>query len=296
MDNVCYFAGTEPDHGAELWRSGGTAGGTFMVKDIQPGTDGSGPRPIAQIDSSLYLFAGLASETFSGACDLWKTDGTSETTVMVKHFSDIIEPELAPHGSVTAVVGSDLYFSASDGTSSYYIWKSQWNRGRHSSPCELPDSYFFPAACWMTTIGSKCVYIASGELCALDAAGNRTELTSDPNWGMFRPHDAYYAISASLGSTTVVSPCVDIWCTDGTVEGTHILKDGAGSVVENYGVGMAQFDRPFILVRGGRTTVVDLWRTDTTAQGTTSVTGAIDNPKRMGRFFSRGNQRRALLL
>src|SRR6187401_3462016 len=38
-----FFEAALPAYGPELWRSDGTAAGTAMVKDINPGTSGSRP-------------------------------------------------------------------------------------------------------------------------------------------------------------------------------------------------------------------------------------------------------------
>src|SRR4051812_43612539 len=36
VSNVLFFAGTNQESGQELWRSDGTADGTYLVKDIRP--------------------------------------------------------------------------------------------------------------------------------------------------------------------------------------------------------------------------------------------------------------------
>jgi ELWxxDGT repeat protein len=41
LGGIAYFSATDPLHGLELWRSDGTTAGTWLVKDIQPGTRGS---------------------------------------------------------------------------------------------------------------------------------------------------------------------------------------------------------------------------------------------------------------
>ena len=41
----------------ELWRSDGSAGGTFLVKDINPGPNGSLPVALTNLGGTLYFAA-----------------------------------------------------------------------------------------------------------------------------------------------------------------------------------------------------------------------------------------------
>lgn len=54
---IVYFAASDPDHGRELWQSDGTAAGTFMTQDINPGRAGSSPESLTVAGSRLYLTA-----------------------------------------------------------------------------------------------------------------------------------------------------------------------------------------------------------------------------------------------
>ena len=47
LDGTLYFAADDGEHGAELWRSDGTADGTTLVEDIAPGSGGSTPTAMA---------------------------------------------------------------------------------------------------------------------------------------------------------------------------------------------------------------------------------------------------------
>src|SRR5262245_32660406 len=60
INDVSYYAATGQnstgsDVGRELFRSDGTSSGTKLVKDIRPGDDGSGIKPL---DDDLDLFRG----------------------------------------------------------------------------------------------------------------------------------------------------------------------------------------------------------------------------------------------
>lgn len=87
-----FFFANDGEHGAELWRTDGTTAGTSLVKDIATGThrdwegqtrpDDSMPYPSSMLpfDGGI-LFA--ANDGVTGN-ELWKSDGTTAGTVLVK--------------------------------------------------------------------------------------------------------------------------------------------------------------------------------------------------------------------
>ena len=80
VNGTLYFAATDGAHGVELWKSDGTAAGTVMVKDIDPGASGSFPAHLTNVNGTLYF---AANDGTHGE-ELWKSDGTAAGTVMVK--------------------------------------------------------------------------------------------------------------------------------------------------------------------------------------------------------------------
>src|SRR5437868_8509129 len=62
VNGVAYFFKTDIDHGSELWRSDGTDGGTWLVKDINPGPSYGGgagliPSFATTPDGTIYFSA-----------------------------------------------------------------------------------------------------------------------------------------------------------------------------------------------------------------------------------------------
>jgi ELWxxDGT repeat protein len=108
-DGVFYFHGQASGpglSGPELWRSNGTAAGTWRVKDIHPGEGGSWPSGLTWLGAELLFTA----DDFSGY-RLWRSDGTEAGTLPIA-LADDAEPRTF-EGSWT-VAGGRYFFVASD--------------------------------------------------------------------------------------------------------------------------------------------------------------------------------------
>jgi len=93
-----------------------------MVKDTYTATVAAGPNmgpmDLTAVGNTLYF---TAPDATNGR-ELWKSDGTSSGTVMVKD----IRPGTGSSSWPTelTVIGSTLYIRANDGTNGYELWKS----------------------------------------------------------------------------------------------------------------------------------------------------------------------------
>src|SRR5215204_1098340 len=63
IGNVVYFVTSTSVHGEELWCSNGTAAGTVLAKDIWPGSGGSYPSSLTNVNGVLYLRRGYSTES-----------------------------------------------------------------------------------------------------------------------------------------------------------------------------------------------------------------------------------------
>ena len=77
---ILYFSANDGKHGYELWRSDGTARGTRMVKDINPGRGWSNICGITAVNRIIFF---SADDGVHGA-ELWRSDGTARGTRMVR--------------------------------------------------------------------------------------------------------------------------------------------------------------------------------------------------------------------
>jgi len=83
VGGLLYFAANDGSHGSELWRSDGTAAGTYMLKDIKSGSAGSSPAYLTNVNGMLFF---VADDGIHDA-ELWKSDGTEAGTVLVKDIN-----------------------------------------------------------------------------------------------------------------------------------------------------------------------------------------------------------------
>lgn len=118
-------------YGQELWQTDGTSANISLFKDIYPGPEGSIPAFFHNLFNSVdsasghfRLFNGyalLSAYTPDEGLELWKTNGTSAGTTLVK---DIIS---GADGSINATyfyTQQYLYFEADNGINGYELWKT----------------------------------------------------------------------------------------------------------------------------------------------------------------------------
>jgi ELWxxDGT repeat protein len=114
VNGTLFFEAESPVHGPSVWRSDGTEAGTFMVKDVNPATAASSPRPHAFVNADGTLFF-LADDGTHGI-ELWKSDGTEAGTVRVPGGYRLIGAPFA--------VGSVVVFAAEDDAAGRELWIS----------------------------------------------------------------------------------------------------------------------------------------------------------------------------
>jgi ELWxxDGT repeat protein len=269
IGNVSYFSATTSTYGAELWRTDGTSNGTYMVKDIYSGSNGSSPLYLTNFNGTLFF---SASNGTNGT-ELWKSDGTSAGTSMVK---DIYSGASNSGPLYLTVSNGILFFSAIDGINGTELWKSDGTSGGTSmvkniysgSSSSSPDS--------LTNVNGTLFFSATEatngkELWKSDGTDSGTSLVKDIYTGATGsyPSNLISYNGILLFSASALSIGNELFRSDGTVNGTYNVKDiyGGGSGSSPSYLTYSNGSVYFAATTGANGT--ELWRTDGTFNATT---------------------------
>jgi ELWxxDGT repeat protein len=245
-----YFTADDGTHGRELWKTDGTADGTYMLRDIDPfnsqpdnlGPSTDGPQSLTAFQGKLYFFG---NDGVHGR-ELWVSDGTKEGTHMVKDINSgpgdsepqvFSYPESSPSSSLV-VAGNSLYFAADDGKDGVELWKTDGTTkgtqlvkdifpGINSSawPTPQPNSSS-PQS--LTSVNGVLYFTADDgvhgrQLWTSDGAAKGTHLVSaangipslvDPQNLTAAGKQLFFSVNSDMGAEV-------LWVTDGTAKGTH---------------------------------------------------------------------------
>lgn len=125
--NELFFAGVENNHtdDIELWKSDGTAAGTLRVKDIVPGQNGSYPSRLNTVGNTVFFFA---FDPVSGR-EVWKSDGTEGGTLLVKDIHEGSNSSLPSRITSFFDYNGISLFAADDGSTGAELWRSDGTAG-----------------------------------------------------------------------------------------------------------------------------------------------------------------------
>lgn len=239
---LTYFAATEALHGEELWVSDGTIEGTKMVKDIAEGTSGSDVAWMRRFNDKVVFQATSSDEI---GAELWISDGTSEGTYMVKDIHDFGSSNPAGFSQVNE---TQFVFVAQDFDSETYnadatqrwLWVSDGTEEGTKLIMECDTR--FPGKNSNTNDNHYC------------RVGRQVYFKADSK-------DKEYG--------------EELWITDGTTEGTHLVKDintevlSEGSTADNaLGALINFYNEKLVLQAFSIECANEPWASDGTEEGT----------------------------
>ncbi len=132
-NDLLYFSGFTPAHGWELWRTDGSAIGTYLVRDILPGPDSSFPGGGAEIEpgdsGAATIEPKLVFRALVGPDDaqLFATDGSSAGTIQLTSIPTAsngngLTTSFAPINLTS--VGEAVFFEAYEPITGRELWVS----------------------------------------------------------------------------------------------------------------------------------------------------------------------------
>ncbi|MCB9149646.1 MAG: hypothetical protein H6641_12870 [Caldilineaceae bacterium] len=117
LQDVLYFAGSDAEHGHELWRYAPGDLAASLVADIFPGSDSSNIDNMLGVGERLFF---SASDDAHGR-ELWQSDGTAAGTQLVK---DIVPGVDGSNPNYLMALNNQLYFVADTTELGTELWKS----------------------------------------------------------------------------------------------------------------------------------------------------------------------------
>jgi ELWxxDGT repeat protein len=311
VGSTLFFLATDGLTGLELWKSNGTAAGTKLVKDINPGGS-SFADELTAVGDTLF-FTALAPVSGS---ELWKSNGTSSGTKIVKD----LWPELISSGTSTlTAVGNSLFFRATDGKNGG-LWKSDGtsagtklvraNLGIASKSYDVGPP--FAAAVKRTLFFSASDGSTGLELWRSNGTSAGTRLVREIRPGLLgsEPREL-----TSVGNTLFFTANDgktgrELWKSDGTSKGTTLVANIANPVVNGTSYpgdssnpsGLTAVGNTLFFTADGGDKGVGLWKSDGTAAGTVFVSELVPSSSKeltaVGRtlFFPQSNDDKGLEL
>ncbi len=286
VGSTLYFTADDGSSGTELWKTDGTAAGTMLVKDLQPGWPSSSVTPVGELGGTLFL---SAIEDTRGR-ELWKTDGTAGGTVLVKDINPGTGYGVERIEFVE--LGGRLYFSGNDGSSGGELWKSDGTAGgtvrvkdiRAGTTGSLPQSF---------QVMNGVVYFAAED----GLSGQELWRSDGTEAGTYRVKDIYSGSGSGYPNSmrvmngtlffiaTTGANSRELWKSDGTEAGTVMVKD------INPGTGDANPSTPIpvgglvYFTANDGSSGHELWRSDGTEAGTVLVKDIRPGSASSGLFF-----------
>ena len=185
VNGELFFSGYDSTNGQELWKSDGTDAGTTLVADINPGSAGSYPAALTNLNGTLY---------FGANGGLYKSDGTAAGTVQVANVA--VESQLTN-------VNGELFFAGYDSTHGTELWKSDGTTAGTSMVADINPG---TTTTWYYT-GSYGTYTRD-----VTTTGSYPSDLTDGNGTLY-----FSANDGTHGD--------ELWKSDGTAAGTTLVQD-----------------------------------------------------------------------
>ena len=272
LGNTIYFVADDGIHGGEVWKTDGTAAGTQLVLDIYTGSGSSYSSSLISDGNMLYFTARTLGSNVFG---LWGSDGTANgTTLLSNSFNNWAQP------SELTVVGSSLFFSATNGSGSE-LWVSNGTAAGTFMVKNINSGGGSSSPSGLVALGNEVYFAANDgtngeELWKSNGTTAGTVLVKDINSGggnsdidWLTAMGSQVFFEASDGNNGR-----ELWKSNGTSSGTLMVKD-----IHDSGNNFGSSDPSNLVVMNNTlffsaqdgSNWTELWKSDGTASGTLMV-------------------------
>lgn len=244
-----------------------------FVKDFLPGTYELNPFFLANLNGTILISAGNSND----GRELWKTDGTTEGTVLVK---DINPGSNGSSPYFIADLNGVVFFGATDSVNGTELWKTD---GTTAGTVLVKDIYIGATGSNPSIISKlngivlfKAKDIShETEIWKTDGTAAGTVLTKDIcnflGAGSSNPYFIGSINGIVLFGAATVNNGIELWKTDGTTTGTVLVKDLFTGFLSSSPTFLKELNGILLFTATNDAYGTELWRTDGTTSGTILV-------------------------
>jgi ELWxxDGT repeat protein len=233
-----FFATSGPFPNAQVYRSDGTPAGTVQLLTGSFQADENYPLRFTAVGNTVFFI--LTRDTDAKNVELWRTDGTAASTLLVTSLSTGLNG-YPPQPSDLLAFGNQLFFFA-DTASGRALFRSDGTAaGTVQVRAFLVPSFPAPLQHWLTAFGGRLYFVADDgvhgrELWTSDGTPQGTTLlvdilpgalSSDPRWLTVAGGRLWFAADDGVHG-------FELWQSDGTAAGTRMVQDIAPGPDSSY--------------------------------------------------------------
>lgn len=270
-----YFYLDDGIHGRELWRSDGTPLGTFLVRDVCPGSCGSQTNFRGLIAPLSNGVAFAANDGVHGL-ELWYSDGTALGT---RRIADLRPGFLSSIPRLLTPAAGQVFFVALDGSGHGRLWRTDGTaKGTYTISPLGATGDFAPTS---LHAGESLIYLCNVSS-TLGTGLWRSDGTS-AGTVFVSPVSCWQSALGKLSSMAVLpgdrllfqgasgDQNWELWRSDGTAAGTELVAEIQPGPNPSYPASFAVNGSELYFTARGPGLAGGIWRTDGTPSGTAPI-------------------------